>query len=104
MSRFGITAQYAGHCDDCDQPIAVGEHITRPAAGLPYVHVQCPDPVGDVERTPCPRCFEIPTVNGKCACYEAGEVDGTWAVGLLIVIAVVLVLVAINANAGSVHV
>lgn len=104
MSRFGITAQYAGHCDECDQPIAVGEHITRPGTGLPYVHVQCPDPVGDVERTPCPRCFQIPSVTGKCACYEAGEFDGRWLLAIGVFVVVLLVLFAVSSNhPGSVH-
>lgn len=103
MSRIGITAAYPGWCGECDQPIAVGDHILRGSGTSNYVHVTCPDEVGAVERTPCPRCFQVPAVSGKCSCYEAGEIDGAWAIGLMVALVILLVLVAFAMTHPAVH-
>lgn len=46
-------ARYRGECDECGQPIEVGDRI-RPTGERTYAHVQCPDDQAVSTRRPTP--------------------------------------------------
>lgn len=101
MSRPILEAQFAGECPACGQCYEAGRLITPLPGG--WGHYSCPADPLTVDRTPCPQCFQVPSVTGKCACYEAGEFDGRWLLALGVFVVVLLVLFAVTANPGSVH-
>jgi len=61
-------AQYTGgECASCGTTIRKGEEV-RFVAFDELVHVACPKSPLALQRTPCPRCFQEPAVDGSCGC------------------------------------
>lgn len=54
---MSVTAQYAGVCGECEEPIIPGQQITSASLAGGYKHVTCPDPTP--MGTLCPRCYCI---------------------------------------------
>jgi len=64
---MSFEAKFPSECVGCDEGVKAGEVIAF-ATGGGVVHLVCPNPLPDVSRPVCPRCFQEQSVNGSCGC------------------------------------
>jgi len=60
---MSFTAQYRGHCDNCDNPIEIGD-LAFYDQNNELLHVRCPI---EIRVVICDRCF----LTKPCGCDDA---------------------------------
>lgn len=59
-------ARYPGKCGACDERFSEGDPIRF--KDNEYVHDDCTPKLEVATMPPCPECFTVPSVTGRCMC------------------------------------
>lgn len=65
---MSFLAQYRGTCATCEGQILPNQLITRAFNERRYAHATCPDPLPEIKRPVCDKCFTEKAANGACGC------------------------------------